>query len=418
MAVDVNRYLKPLVKSEILSDVYSLLGLADVEVTAWQPTEPIPQILDKTIGWLVDDVWNPYVTPALRAISIETASGGWLSLLAALRYNRPRKEKSAATGPIVVVNTGAFFGTIAAGAMRIKHGTSNKTYHNTTAITLTAYPDPGATVTATFEADEPGTASNALAGTISTTPSAAPVGVSVQTNASALLGQDEETDASLRARCRAAQAEATGIRCDYEAVALDPVGALERNGLPVPASWQGVNPAINRVRVVSLGGASVAVYCASKSGAAGGDSTTPDTDVFKANVAVQLLSKKAGITAATYAASNKTITCGTITLYIDRSAPGVTVAEAEAWGAASLDRFFETHPIGGRRKTGGGQGYVFADEVRDAAKGRLEVDAQGVERRVPIPGILTADCSLVDTTLAVNEVAVPTYTLVAVLVTQ
>lgn len=418
----IDEQLKDQSKPAILADVYDLLGdlYGPGVVGAFQPTEPLPRTLDAVIGWVVDDLWNPIVAPALRGAWIDTATGAWLRLLSALRYNRPARDASAATVTLTVENRGSFFGTKPAGTLRAKHATTGKTYSNSTAVTFTPWGGSGAYPVwdVVFVADEVGTASNAMPGTISATPVSAPSGVFFHTNAAAALGQNEEREGSLKERLRAARAEATGTRSDYVGVALDPVGALTRAGLTVPASWQGVTPAISRVRVIPLGGAAVSVLLASDSGPAAGDTSTPDSDVYRANAAIQLISAKTGFTVNVRAATALAVNVGDVQVYIDRATPGASVAEAKAWIAESLADFFATLPIGGRRTNVFlPQGWVFSDEVRAAAMCRL-VDTPTGRRRQQIPGVIRADVGFSSTAVAVDEVVVASYDIIPILVTQ
>lgn len=407
MAISITELVKPLVKSEVLADVYTLLGLGGLTTTANEPTEPVPVLIGTVVEWFVDDVWNALVVPALRAPFLDFASGTWLSLIAALVYNRPRFLDTPATGTITVENRGSFTGTIAVGQLRIKSTVTNKTYTNKTSGTLSAWIGSGAypEVDLIFEADQSGTGSNAQPGDIDTGLVLGPVGIYAQTNVAPMLGQDEESDANLKARCKAAISEgvAGGPRASYESAALDPVGVFVRRKVPYPSTWGTAAPNISRIRILSIGGGVVSVRLASTSGAAVGDNVTEDSDVFKANAAIQLFCVPPGITCTVSSAAEKAIALGSITLYVARES-GVSVEEAKAAAEAALVSFFSTLPIGGAKKVANGIGYVLGEKV---------------EAVLNAPDYVVGNTySPTDTALLLYEVAVPSYTISVQLVTQ
>jgi len=463
MAVSIQSLLSPLVKKDVLADLYTLTGLALGYPLALQDGEPVPAVLDVVVGWICDKFWNPLALPALRAVFLDYSAGDWLSFVAWLIYNRPRILAQSATGPIVVENHAAIFsGTIAVGQVRIRSTVTGKTYTNTTSGAVTAYvsgpfPVPPAAllsyqVLLNFEADEVGTPSNAQPGDISTTPVSAPSGIFVQTNASALLGSDVESDSNLilRARAAAASRSVGGPRKAYLDAALDPIGAFVSRNLTPPTIWGTAAPAILRVRIqepagsapwtpsrayalsdtvtnveklyiVTTAGTSagsggptgtanaivdgsvtwmyvgtVAVWLASASGPSGGTSSDVTSDVGKANVAIQMFCVPPGVTATVAAAVALSLDLGTITINVTAESL-VTAEEARATATAALDAFFSTLPIGGARAIANGQGWVYANKV-------VGVIEQGA-------GVITANISLLvaDVAVNVNQVVVPSH---------
>lgn len=477
MAVSINDLLAPLVKKDVLADLYTLLGQLIGYPLALQDGEPVPAILDATVGLFVDSFWNPTVLPALRAVYLDYSSGDWLSLIAWLVYNRPRIQAQAATGSLVVENHAAIFaGVIAVGAIRVKNTTTGKTYTNTTSGAVAAYvagtfPVPPAALNAwqvvlNFEADEAGSGSNSdpSLSPISTTPVSAPSGIYVQTNAAPFLGSDGESDPNLVSRARlAVQSRSSGgPRGAYVDAAKDPVTAFTSRNLPAPASWGAAAPAILRVKVqepagsipwspnvvfdtigatrtnagklysvktpgtaASAGGPSttgqditdgtvhwqyigqVAVWCASASGASGGTSADVNSDVGKANVAIQMFVAPPGVLCTVAPAIEQPFDLGVIT--IDVSAESrVTSDEATATAATSLAAFFSTLPIGGAKNVADPtRGYVYYTKVAG-------VITSG-------PGVVDVTFSLlspVDTVVSTNAVVVPAYTIAVNIVAQ
>lgn len=412
MAISIDTLLSPLVKEDVLADLYTLAGMAIGYPLALQNGEPVPAILDVVVGWICDTFWNPLALPALRAVFLDYSTGDWLTLVAWLIYNRPRIQAQSASVSLIVENHAAIFvGTVGLGTVRVKSTVTGKTYTNTTTGNLSAYtsgPFPSLPaplmpyqVVLVFEADEVGTASNAQPGDISTTPISAPSGVMVQSNASPALGSDQETDPNLVKRARAAvgSLSSSGPRNAYYDVATDPVGAFTRRQLTPPVSWGTAAPAISRIRILDTGNASVLVSLASTSGPTPGTVFLPDTDVFKANVALQMFVVPPGITATVAAAVTQNVSLGTITLTVSAESR-VTAAEAIATAQAAFDTFFSTAPIGGFHKISTVQGYLFANSVfgvAEAGEGVVTSD---------IPGITG---TIGDTPVGGNAVLVPIY---------
>ena len=426
MAISITQLLQPLDKVAVLKDLYAFGQALGLTTTAWEDGEPVPVVLDMFTSLLVDKLWNPYVVPALSGPFLDYSSGNWLTLEAWSRYFRPRILSTYATGPITLQNQGSYVGTIGIGQARIKNSVTGYTYTNTTAGFLSAWtgsPAPYPTVTLTFQADVTGSVANAQPSQIATNLVAGPANVFAVTNGAPLVGADQEPDDRLITRLRAAAAElsSSGPSAAYIGVAMDPLGSFTRRGLAIPSSWGTTAPSISRVRIVDTGAATVSVYLASSSGPASGNSSTDGTDVYKANVALQLFVVPPGTTVAVVPANVNNVALGTITLYLD-AATNVTAADAIAGANLSLANYFATLAIGGARKVGGGTGYLFADQVRDAAgkwqQSASQTDGSTKTYYSKIPGLLTVDLTLADTALGAGDVVVATWTVQANIVSQ
>jgi hypothetical protein len=407
MALPIDQQVADLDPAQATKDFLTMLGLVWDGAAAWEPGDFGFDFTDTIIAWFCDR-WNQWIAPTIRAQYLDFASGDALTFAAWARYNRPRNAETFAVGDVVLESRGIFVGTIAVGTIRIQ-AADGKSYTNASAATMALWMGSGPYTTATVSvrADEAGSGSNALANSLPVYPTtlrAGPGGVYVQTNA-ALLGTDEEADPLLKKRCALAiQERALSGRGLLEAIALDPIGALRRAKLPIDPTWPAtVN--VTRVRLDEPGNGVTLAYLMSAGGAASGDTSTPGSDVFICNVAMQSLGLPAGGTLTTAAAAEHAIAYGTITVKVRREVL-VTAVAAAATATAALVAFFETLAGGGERLVPGGQGYVLIDHVRAAAMsgpGAFEVTFGGVS---------------VDVALGVNEVAVPTYTVVVSLVTQ
>jgi Baseplate J-like protein len=418
MAIALKDLIQDLVDTEVLEDMRALgrlLGLSDYAMATGKPAGAVMSVFASQFAKL----WNAYPAPWMRSAFLDYATGDWLTFRAWTGYRRYRGGQTFATGDVVLENRGGGFFTITPGVIRAKNG-AGKTFTNTTGGTLTPWLGAGAypTLSLVFQADAAGASSNTPTGGIAAYPTplvSGPANVYAQTNASALLGSDAEKDPALVNRCRISTGPLSpgGPRRAYESVALDV--RRNANGDPVLPEPIGTDPVayaaaaalnITRVAVLEPGANVVRVLLASAAGAASGNIGTPGTDVFIANVALQLWACPSGMTLIVEAATELPLALGVITLYVNRASL-VTKAEAEAAALAALDDFFRTFPIGGRRKIPGDIGRLYKGEVEGVAKaanhGIFEVDANAFA---------------VDAIVAATHVVVPSYTVNAVLVTQ
>jgi len=173
--------------------------------TAWQPGS-VPRTLLKADATALADLHSTQAAIAKGAF-LDDATGAWLTLLAASRFQVTRVPAVFCRGYVrVTVASGAGPYTIPAAGLLVSDGTRRWRSVNATAITITS----AAPVDVLVEAEGSGTAYNVTTGTtITTLVSPALAGVSVANPAYALstwitrAGADEESDASVRARCRA-----------------------------------------------------------------------------------------------------------------------------------------------------------------------------------------------------------------------
>lgn len=404
--------LDDLLKDKTKEDFFDELVDAAVEEqipeTAWQPGEPMRFVMG-IVARVLAALWA-LILPALRAIFLDRATEAWLTLIAWAIYGVKRKGATAGQATLTVENRGStFYASIAAGQIRVKNGTTGKTFTNVSAGgPLAAWPGTGAypTLDLTFRADEAGTASDTFAGEISTEPVTAPSGVFPLTNATAILGTDEESDPDLRARCKAAPSATSpaGPKLAYQYVAL----STQRD--------DGTYVDVTRVRVVDIGNCQLEVYLAGSSGPTDGDMNTAGSDVFLVYAA--LLSKvlPTGMTLYVYPAATVEVgdplddsTWVQISVYVPADS-GLTKDEAEAAADAAIAKYLASFPIGGQRKTNAmstvEDGYLYWSEV--AAKASESADL-----------IIAAEHDRVSD-LAVPYGAVPVvhYTVTAYLATQ
>jgi hypothetical protein len=417
MAIALIDLVKDLVAADVLAEFKAAGELLGISPYAMETKQPIGSVLS-LVASKVTTLWNGTAVLWIRSSFFDFAEGDWLTLRAWTGYNRYRNDKTFGVGDVVLENRGGGFYTVAAGNVRCKNGTG-KTFTNTTGGTLTPWlggANPFPTLSVTVQADEAGSASNTAPNGILAYPTPLVQGytnVFARTNAAAIVGSDAERDAALKTRARVSTGPLSpgGPKSAYESIALDV--RKDSNGDPVlpfapytDAAYKAAQALnITRVKPFEAGGNQLTIYLASAAGAAAGTSTTPGTDVYVANVAIQLWATPWGMTVNVAPAPEQAVAIGVITLYVKRDSR-VTVAEAEAGALTELGPYFETFPIGGERIVAGGIGYLFKES--------LEAKAQSGNA-----GIFKAVASgFADTIIGATSVVVPAYTVHAVLVTQ
>lgn len=416
MAISINDLVKELTPEEILADLIEVATALGLSTSSWQPGEPVYAVLDFVCTQL-SRLWNRYILPAIKSGFLDYAEGAWLTLLASAVYYVFRRQATFATGPVTLENRNiAAPFTFVPGDIRIKIA-NGKTATNTTGDALAPWSGTGdyPTVTLTFTADEIGSESSSAVGEIEgypTTLVVGPAGVFPVENTNALIAQDEEEDASVVDRCRLSTGPLSpaGPKSAYEYVALSV--RKDADGNPVmpwqrPAYDTATSLNITRARVIDDGEGGVDVWLASASGAASGDTVTAGSDVFIANVAIQIWARAAGIRGAAVAAAVEVPIDWTVTVYVDRR-QNLTAADAVTIASAALSSFQSTIPIGGFRiepdQEPDDTGFIFANEVT----------AKASESHA---AIFRATMEELDAELEPNEVAVPAISVEALAVT-
>lgn len=365
-----------------------LLDLADaleLETSTWHPGDPERTLLE-IVAQKASDLTTLWVAVAEGGL-LDYAKGGFLKLLARNVYGVDFIPATFASGKITLTKVGAGSDVIAAGDLTFQNSTTQKTYRNTSGGTLTS----AATLELDILAEEIGTDSNSGATEIDTLVTTL-LGVSVS-NATAVIGSDEEKDEPLRQRCR------------------DALGALSPNGPAAAYAFvakstkraDGVVVDINRVRVSDDSATGeVDVVLASPSGAPIAGDVTLVEDAIQTSVVP--LAVTATIVGATEVAVPITYTA-----FVPSDAT-VTNEEIEDAIAASLEEYFSTLlPIGGFEKVPGA-GKVWADLVR----GRIATARPDPDLPSPIFSVTlaapAADVALTSSQVAVLGTVTPTIT--------
>lgn len=328
MSLGVDDLLTATTEAQIKAKLYEEAELLGLPTTAWlsgAPTRTIIAIVAKILGVL----FAPLIVLIAASGFLDDAEDGWLTLIAELVYGVARVESTFASDELTFDNAGGGIFSFDPGEVIVKNSTTGKTYVNTEILSVGAL---ATGVLCDFVAQEAGSASSAGVGQIDTLVTTM-LGVTV-TNASALTGTDEETDAALRVRCRAARGALSpnGPRAAYEYVAT------------TPELTDGAN--VNRVRVLpAVGDGVVNVIIAAP------DGTPTGGDIVKVQDAIDLWATPE-IGTSLVAGAPELVLNVTATLHVKASA-SLTDPEWEALAETALNDYIAALAIGGVELTAG-----------------------------------------------------------------
>lgn len=319
-AVTFDELMVPITRDQFVESMLQILADLGLPTTAWQELSAVREYIYATAN--SDAILSDSITPAARAGLLDYAEGQWLTLTADQEYDVERIVSTFATGDIRLTETDGDPHTFAAGDVRVLNETTGKTYTNSEGGTLTA----NGTLDLAFIADEPGSASDLVSGQTLSLLTAIP-GVT-PSHVADLLGQDEETDQSVRDRCRDSMAKASpnGPAAAYDYFAKS---ALRPDGTAV---------GVTRTKRVEAN-ATVTLYCADADGGISAPDVAIVQDVIDLNVV------PTGFTAIVVAASTLAVSLA-FTLY---RSPTATASEAslEVLINAAIASYFSSIPVGG-----------------------------------------------------------------------
>lgn len=204
MAVDsINDILVAKTRDTLITEILAVLAADGCPVTAWQTGNPLRTLTRADATALAD--LHATVRLIGAAAFLDDAEGDWLTLLALSKFQVARVPGVACVGRVVLtVASGAGPYTITAGGLLVSDGVRRWRSTNASSVTITS----AATTTIEVQAEAIGTAYNVANGVITTVVSPALAGVSVTNPAIGsgpwytTAGAAEESDASLRQRCR------------------------------------------------------------------------------------------------------------------------------------------------------------------------------------------------------------------------
>jgi phage-related baseplate assembly protein len=332
-----------LTTDEVKQAIYDVLAQVGVDTTSWKPgAVERTRIAGESVVIAATSI---LVAELANGGFLETAEGDWLTLVAKYVYGEDRVLASFAPGEVTLTNTGGGVYDEAAGDVLVMNTATGKTYRTTEDLHLGV----GDTVTIGIVATEAGSASTSIAGAIDAISSPSMTGVTC-TNALAVVGDDDESDALLKTRCS------------------EKLGSLSPNGPWDAYSFvarntkraDGSSVDVTRVRTTKDGYGNVAVFLATDSGEVSGTADDPTTDLGAISLAIQTSAVPLAVTANVYSAEKRLIDV-TYQVWLYSNTGRTTAQVTSAIYAALLD-FMKTRPIGGDVISGTGAVYVSAIE--------------------------------------------------------
>ncbi len=368
--------LTPMTVDEAHEAIYTAIAARGVRTTSWKSGAVVRSMI-ASFAVVLSGLSHMQAQLAKMGF-IEHAEGEWLTKVAYYVYGVDRDLGSFAAGTFTFDNASGAVYSGSPGDLIVSSSVTGKEYRNTAAYTIGAL---ATGVEIDFEAVELGSASSAGAGDVDTMVTAL-TGVTV-TNATAIVGTDEEDDATLRLRCR------------------EKLGALSPNGPADAYAYfarsarkdDGTSAGVTRVRVIPDGTGTVDVYIATASGAVTGTIGDTSTALGAVDDAIQRNVVPLCVT-ANIASVSTVVVPVTYEIWV-RSTIGLTDEQVETTIQTALETFFATHPIGG--------------EIILPAGGKLYVDAlrAAIADALPPRSLVKLSITLpaADVSLAEDEVA-------------
>lgn len=185
-------------RQEELQRLLATMAGEGLPVTAWQAGNPLRTLAVADAEALRD--LRAVIVVIAAGGYLDTAEGGWLTLLAASVFDTTRLPSQYNTRDVTVsCASGAGPYTITPAQLVVSDGTRRWQSTNTSNITVPS----GGSATIRVRAEEPGDAWNVSGATITTLVAPALAGLTVLGGSTVDAGAPEETDAALRLRCRA-----------------------------------------------------------------------------------------------------------------------------------------------------------------------------------------------------------------------
>jgi hypothetical protein len=370
---------------EAREKIYTIAAKLGLAVTSWKAGAWFRTVFSAQA--IIEAANSRYVSLIAKSGFWQLSEGPWLTLCAKYLTGVLRREPSFASGYVVLTNSGANdYTDTAAEDVTVANRLTGKTFKNSEVFTLAPY----GTATVLFTAEQSGSGSSSAPGTITTLVTSMP-GVTC-TNPASLVGQDEEGDPSVQARCdrRAQSLSVAGARAAYLHFAM-----FDVDGMPLRRPDGGLVD-VNRATVSDWSVvADVTVIVAGASGAVTGTWDDPTTDLGAIYLNIERHVVTFGVRTLTVNTTQDRALSFGYELIVDQT---ISRTDDELYTAVetALSQYLATVPIGGYKV--GEDGFVFALGVRAAMKSvdakilDVELDALGdfglFAYEIPIAGVL------------------------------
>ncbi len=313
-----------------LTQLLATLASNGFPATAWQSGNAGRTLARADAEALAD--LRAVVADVVKGGYLDTATGDWLTLLAAGLFDLDRVASTYAVGEITLscsASAGPY--TITAAGLVVSDGTRRWRSTNTASRTLAS----GGTLTLAVKAESPGTAYNVSGSTITVITSPALAGVTVSAVSSWLTttAVGDETDAELRARCRLRWSTlGRGANTDaYEYNALNAGQASITRAQCVPGSGDGTLTIYVAQSAATATSPQVAAVQAHLDGVA----PVTDAPTVTAATAVTVnVTATIYVLAASDSTANRTLATDALTAYINGLDLGDAVVDVVKLGAA------------------------------------------------------------------------------------
>lgn len=358
MTLSVNDLLTALSTDQIRATMVSTLVGLGIPADKWRKGSSLSSMLTTIAAQMAK--FSAFLQPAIAAGWLETASGGWLKLLAFFVYGVTVPSATFASGNLTLVNSGGGVFSYGAGQAVFKDSTTGQTYTNEAPFTL-----PGSsTLTIVVNATERGSVGSAAPGGIDTLVTSM-LGVTVS-NPTALVGTDAPSDPAIRQLCldKLGALSVRGPRTAYAYAVQVALNAV--TGAPVNINRWSITPSSHT--------GTVAVVVASPTGAA--DANDVAGVVTSIETGVPGLSPP--FTGVRPDAVTVTVASAVPIVYASppgnpfvvwaQALPGLDVATVQAAVDTAVENFFATYPIGGLAKGSGGASGVWASGLDGAIR--------------------------------------------------
>lgn len=338
MALSLSDLTTPLTTDEVKEKIYDVLATVGVNTTTWKPGAVVRTLI--TAFAILFASLSSLVALVAAGGFLETAKGAWLTLVARYVYGVERDLATYALGEITLTNTAGGVFAPDADDIIFTNPDTGKTYRNVQAFTLAALE----VKTISIVAVESGSGSSSLPGTIVAFETEM-LGVTCS-NESALVGLDDETDPSLKARCgeKLGSLSPNGPWDAYSYVAR---AAKLPDGTPI---------GITRTAISRDGYGNLDLYVATATGALSGSVVDPESALGAVSLAVQRSAVPLAVTANVLSASEESVDI-TYQVWLYNTSGRNEEEVIEAIGL-SLVAFLAVEPIGGRVISGAGEIYI------------------------------------------------------------
>lgn len=332
MTIAITDLLQSQTATQVRTTMVNALVTLGIPADKWRPGGSLSVML--TVIATVYSQFTVLMAQAIGSGFLETASGGWLTLLAYYVYGVTRPPATFASGAITLTNTGGVQ-NYGIGQVVFKDSTSGQTYTNTQAVSL----GPNASQTVTIQCTTAGAAGSAPPGEIDTLVTQM-LGVTVS-NAAAVVGQDALDDPSLRILCqnKLGALSVRGPRSAYAYAISVAVNAV--TGAPVNINRQSISRSSHT--------GTVTIVVASPAGVPDpNDVTGVENSIEQGvpNLSPPFSGARPDCVTVDVSAATGVNYTPTLTVYA-LAAPGLASSDVATQVAAAITSYLSTYPVGG-----------------------------------------------------------------------